>query len=314
MRVLITGAAGFVGSHLARRMLEDGHAAVLVDALIGNYDPRIKRRRIESLLSIHPAAQFVEADLLRLDPERLLEGVEVVLHLAGLPGVRTSWGKGFGDYVSNNVLATQRLLEAARRSGLLRFVYASSSSVYGEAERYPTPEDTLPRPVSPYGVTKLAAERLADAYRTTFGVPTISLRYFSVYGPDQRPDMAFHRFMRAILEERPIPVFGDGRQSRDFTYVSDVIEATVAAATLGGDVEDPINVGGGSVATINECIETLGRIVGRSVDVEHLDRQAGDARHTCADLTRARSALGYHPKVSLEEGLRAQWEWLSGLW
>ena len=311
IRSLVTGAAGFVGSHLAERLVAEGHEVVGVDSLSDYYDVAQKHANLAGL-QVEPRFQLVSADLLETDLPRLLNGVEFVFHQAGQPGVRASWGNSFELYVRGNVLATQALLEAVRTSSRLRrLVYASSSSVYGDADRLPVREDALPRPVSPYGVTKLAAEHLCGLY-AKLGVPTVSLRYFTVYGPRQRPDMAFHRFIRAMLDDREIEVNGDGQQTRDFTYVSDIVEANVAAALapvdrLAGRV---YNLGGGSRISVNEVLDLLRSVVGRPARVRHRPEPPGEARHTYADTSAARSVLGFVPRVELRDGLAAETSWL----
>jgi UDP-glucose 4-epimerase len=278
-----------------------------VDAFTPYYEPEAKRA---NLAPLRERAEFAltEADLREAPLAALVDGVDVVFHLAAQPGVRASWGASFADYAGHNVLATQRLLEACREAAPV-FVMASSSSVYGEAERHPTPEDLLPRPVSPYGVTKLAAEALLTAYTANFGIRGVALRYFTVYGPGQRPDMAFHRFIRAALTDGVIEVFGDGEQTRDVTFVDDAVDATVAAAH-GAGAPGPVNVGGGSQVALNEVLDAIERITGRAFRIERREAAPGDVRHTSADLTRARRLLGYEPKVDLEEGLRQEVEWL----
>jgi UDP-glucuronate 4-epimerase len=307
MRALVTGAAGFIGSRLATRLLDDGHQVHGVDAFTPYYDPSSKRANLEPLRD-RDGFSFDEIDLRDAPLEPLVE-VDVVFHLAAQPGVRASWGATFEEYVGHNVLATQRLLEACRAAAAPpRFVLASSSSVYGEAERHPTPEDLTPRPVSPYGVTKLAAEALLTAYAANFGVSGVALRYFTVYGPGQRPDMAFHKFIRAALTGEPIEVFGDGEQTRDVTFVDDAVDATIAAASA--DASGPINVGGGSQVALNEVLDAIERITGHSLRIERQEAAPGDVRHTSAKLDRARELLGYAPKVDLEHGLGAETEWL----
>ena len=303
---LVTGAAGFVGSHLAERLLADGRPVIGVDRLSDYYDPAVKAGRVEELRS-HPEFTFVEADLREVAAPALLEGVEVVYHLAGQPGVRPSWGQSFEIYANDNVMATQALLEAAKEASLARLVYASSSSVYGNAERFPTSEADRPQPLSPYGVTKLAAEHLCHLYAKSYGVPAVSLRYFSVYGPRQRPDMAFHRFIRAAAAGEPVRIFGDGRQTRDFTYVGDIVDATVAAGRL-GRVGEVYNVAGGSRVTVLEILDILGRVMGAPITPVHEEAARGDARDTSGDITKAARDLGYAPSVSLEAGLTAQVE------
>jgi UDP-glucose 4-epimerase len=308
MRALVTGAAGFVGSRLAARLLDEGHEVRALDALTPYYDPADKRANLDPLLT-RAGFEFSEADL-RDAPLEPLVDVDAVFHLAAQPGVRTSWGERFSDYAGHNVLATQRLLEACRAAARPpSFVMASSSSVYGEAERHPTPEDLLPRPVSPDGVTKLAAESLLTAYAANFGLNGVALRYFTVYGPAQRPDMAFHRFIRAALTDDGIEVFGDGEQTRDVTFVDDTVEATIAAASVVG-APGPINVGGGSQVALNEVLDAIERITGRELRIDRQEAAPGDVRHTSADLGRARRLLGYEPRVGLEDGLRQEVDWL----
>jgi UDP-glucose 4-epimerase len=301
---LVSGVAGFIGSHLAERLVADGTAVIGIDRLSDYYDPEIKRDNLREVAQ-HERFTFLEGDLAELASPALLDGVDVVYHLAGQPGVRPSWGRSFQTYIDDNVYASQVLLEAAKEVTLERFVYASSSSIYGNAERFPTREDDTPHPISPYGVTKLAAEHLCNLYWHAFGVPTVSLRYFSVYGPRQRPDMAFHRFIRAGLEGESLRVLGDGHQSRDFTYVGDVVQATRSAAERGvpGEV---YNVAGGSRTTVLEVIEILGRLLDVQLQVEHEEVARGDARDTRADTSKAAHDLDYSPAFALEAGLAAQ--------
>jgi UDP-glucuronate 4-epimerase len=303
---LVTGVAGFIGSHLSERLLERGEAVIGVDRLSDYYDPATKAANVARLRQ-HPGFTFVEADLVEVAEPALLEDVDHVYHLAGQPGVRPSWGRSFEIYANDNVMATQALLEAAKEATIERVVYASSSSVYGNAERFPTREEDRPQPLSPYGVTKLAAEHLCHLYAKSYGVPVCSLRYFSVYGPRQRPDMAFHRFIRAAMTGQPVGIFGDGLQSRDFTYVGDIVAATLAAAELGkpGEV---YNVAGGSRTTVLEVLRMLGRALDTDIDVRHEPAARGDARDTSGDTTKAARELGYAPSVTLEEGLAAQAE------
>ncbi|MFF8393330.1 NAD-dependent epimerase/dehydratase family protein [Streptomyces sp. NPDC016172] len=301
MRAVVTGAAGFIGSHLCEHLLSRGDEVVGVDAMTDFYAPARKRENLGPLLDRDGFA-FRRADLLRVPLGPVFADADAVYHLAGQPGVRGSWGPEFAVYVERNVLATQRVLEAARATGLRRLVYASSSSVYGDAAAYPTRETVRPAPVSPYGVTKLAAEHLCEAYRAAFGVPVASLRLFSVYGPGQRPDMAFSRLVATAISERPFLLYGDGEQSRDFTYVTDVVTAMreVALSSWSGVA----NVGGGCEVTMNEAIALL-RLLGTPVRVVRVPRQPGDARRTAADITRAREAFGYRPATGLRDGLAA---------
>jgi UDP-glucuronate 4-epimerase len=306
LTALVTGVAGFIGSHLAERLLVQGEAVRGVDRLSDYYDPALKRANIGDVLE-HDRFQLVEGSVTELELESLFDGVSVVYHLAAQPGVRASWGREFAIYLDDNVLATQRLLEAAGESSVDRFVFASSSSIYGDAQHFPTSESATPAPVSPYGVTKLAAEHLCELYFKGFGVPTVRLRYFTIFGPRQRPDMAFTRFIRSALADRAIEVFGDGRQERDFTYVEDAVEATLAAGSRGvpGAV---YNVAGGNHATVAGVIEILGSLLGSAPTVEHRPAVVGDARKTGADVSRAKAELSYAPRTSLEEGLARQLE------
>jgi UDP-glucuronate 4-epimerase len=303
---LVTGAAGFIGSHLTERLLGEGVEVRGVDRFSDYYDVSLKRANL-ALLESQPGFTFIDGDLNQLDLASLLDGVDVVFHLAAQPGVRASWGREFEIYLTDNLLATQRLLEASRQTELRRFVFASSSSIYGDAERFPTKESDTPAPVSPYGVTKLAAEHLARQYFRGFGVPTVALRYFTIFGPRQRPDMAFNRFIAAGLDDGSIAVFGDGLQERDFTYVGDAVEATVAAGDRGVP-GGAYNIAGGNSSTVAGVIEMLGDLLETKLTVDHQPAVIGDARKTGADTSSAREDLGYDPKVSLEEGLRRQIE------
>ncbi|HHX88104.1 MAG TPA: NAD-dependent epimerase/dehydratase family protein [Firmicutes bacterium] len=311
MLSLVTGVAGFIGSHLARRLLSEGCLVWGVDCFSDYYSRRIKERNIRSFID-HPHFTLLERDLLDC-PDQLLEGVDVVFHQAAQPGVRASWGKEFTIYTRHNILATQRLLEAARKYSLKRFVFASSSSVYGKAVSLPMEEESLPRPVSPYGVSKLAAEHLCSLYYRNFKVPTVSLRYFTVYGPGQRPDMAFHRFVRAAYQQEELTIFGIGEQTRDFTFIDDIVEANLAASRREEAVGNIYNIGGGSRISINGVISILNRLVGQSLKVKYLPVQAGDPPHTYADTSRARQDLGFSPQVTLEEGLKEQIQDLTAL-
>ena len=306
MRALVTGAAGFVGSHLAATLLDAGDEVVGVDALTDFY-PRERKLRNLGPLEGRGGWSFVEGDLLELDLPAMLRSTDTVFHLAGQPGVRPSWGRGFGVYTRENVLATQAVLEAAKDAALGRLVYASSSSVYGNAESYPTAETARPQPVSPYGVTKLAAEHLCELYRSNFGVPTASLRLFTVYGPRQRPDMAFARLVEAATGAGRFELYGDGTQTRDFTYVGDVVRAMRDCAVSGWT--GVANIGGGSRVSMNEVIDTVQEVVG-AVDVRRTAAQAGDVRDTAADITVARDAFGYAPTTGIRDGLLAMRTWL----
>jgi UDP-glucuronate 4-epimerase len=307
-RALVTGCAGFIGSHLVESLLADGHEVLGVDCFNPNYDAADKWANLAAALD-HDGFTFLETDLAIADADALLADCTTVFHLAAEPGVRASWGTRFDRYVHNNVTATQRLLEASSAEPRRRVVYASSSSVYGDAEELPTHEDATPQPLSPYGVTKLAAEHLCQLYHAEQGVETVALRYFSVYGPRQRPDMAFRRFCEAAIARRRIELFGDGRQTRDFTFVADIVAATRAAATAGGIAGQVFNVGGGSRVSLNSTLERLSALAGRPLDVRRQAREDGDVLHTGADIARAREKLGYEPSTSLEDGLQAEFEW-----
>jgi UDP-glucuronate 4-epimerase len=297
MRYLVTGAAGFIGSQLLRTLLERGHDAVGWDAFTDYYDPALKEANARGL----PVSRVDLAE-----DELALDGLDGVFHLAGQPGV-ASFGGVFPVYVRQNVLASQRLFEVAAAANV-RLVLASSSSIYGDAAAYPTPEDTIPRPLAPYGITKLACEHLAGAYGSEFGLDVVTVRYFTIYGPRQRPDMAFTRMVSCLVEGRPFELFGDGSQSRSFTYVDDAVDATIAAmeGAAGGST---FNVGGGSEVSMLEAIEALGTIAGRRLEVVRFARREGDAARTAADTTRIREELGWAPRTPFEAGLEAQWRW-----
>ena len=306
-RVVVTGAAGFIGSHLCERLLSAGHEVVGIDSFSDYYERARKEQNLAGARA-HQNFTLEEADLVDGDLKRILHGATVVFHLAGQPGVRPSWGGHFDRYVHDNIVSTQRLLESLRDTPVERLVFASSSSVYGDAEMFPTKETALPRPVSPYGMTKLAAEHLTFVYMRNFGIPATSLRYFTVYGPRQRPDMAFWRFMEALVEEQEIEVFGDGEQTREFTYVSDAVDGTVKAASA-DVVGQIINLGGGSRVSVNRVLDTLEDISRIKVRRRQLPAAPGDPRHTGASINLAREKLGWEPRVSLREGLAKQWEW-----
>jgi UDP-glucose 4-epimerase len=287
---IVTGAAGFIGSALAERLLDRGDRVLGIDSITDFYSPEIKRANLRPLLE-RPGFELLERDLLEVDWPSALRDAATVFHQAAQAGVRSSWGADFDIYLERNVRATQVLLEAVKTRPGARVVFASSSSVYGETDALPMREDQLPRPQSPYGVTKLAAEHLCGLYWRNFGVPTVALRYFTVYGPRQRPDMAFHRFIKAGLRGEAISIYGDGEQTRDFTFVGDAVEANLLAAERGrpGAVE---------------------RVVGKPLRVERREAQKGDVRHTKADWARAREELGFKPAVGLEKGLTLEAEWI----
>ena len=310
MKAVVTGAAGFIGSHLTESLLADGRDVVGVDAFVDYYPRAVKDRNLAAARG-HRAFSLVEGSLQDLDLARVLDGATEVFHLAAQAGVRASWGQDFSVYTDNNVLATQRLLEAAVAARVPCLVYASSSSVYGDAASLPLREEAACRPVSPYGVTKLAAEHLANLYHSNLGVPVVSLRYFTVYGPRQRPDMAFHRFLKAARDGSGIRLYGDGSQTRDFTYVDDIVAATRAAAGSGrpGGV---YNVGGGERVTLADVIARIERVTGRRLEVTREGAQKGDMRDTFADTSAAGRDLGFRSTVALDEGLAREWEWIRG--
>ena len=311
--VVVTGAAGFIGSNLVDRLLADDHVVVGIDCFADYYDPRLKEENLRGALK-HPAFTLVRADLLTLledsgEARSALVGAECVYHLAAQAGVSSSWGRSFRTYTDSNVLATQAVLEACAAEGTPSVVYASSSSVYGDVTTMPLREDGPCRPISPYGVTKLAGEHLCRLYATGRGLHTVCLRFFTVFGPRQRPDMAFNLFMHALRDGREISVYGGGEQTRDFTFVDDIVAGIVAAhAAPSGSI---INLGGGHRVSLLEALETLADVTGITPRLVSAAAQTGDARDTWASLERARALLGYQPRTSLADGLAAQWEWLT---
>lgn len=315
MKALVTGAAGFIGSTLASALLASGDYSevVGVDSLTDYYSVARKRRNLSQ--SSLKELVFIEGDLMELDLASLLDGATHVYHLAGQPGVRASWGTEFRQYSRNNVDVTQKLLEASRAiSSLESFVYSSSSSVYGNALRYPTSELDLPAPESPYGVSKLAAEHLCNVYASNFGVPTVSLRYFTVYGPRQRPDMAFTRFLTAVRDGNAVSLFGDGEQVRDFTFVSDIVQANILAASAAVAPGTVLNISGGTSISVLDVLSVIRDVTGREVRIDYQPRVSGDVRQTGGDSTSAGVLVDWAPKINIFEGLSSQWEWLlSGL-
>ena len=307
---LVTGAAGFIGSHLVERLLANEVPVIGVDALTPAYDPALKRQNLEPLLS-NPNYTHFEHDL----ASRGLDGIpefDRVYHLAAQAGVRESWGSTFEIYTHHNIVATQVLFEELRKRPVDRVVFASSSSVYGDAEAYPTSETLVPRPISPYGVTKLAGEHLAYQYHRLFELPVIPLRFFTVYGPRQRPDMAFRRFLTAHLARQPLEIFGDGTQSRDFTFIDDCIDGILAAGER-GEPGEIYNLGSGKTHSILEVCRVLAEISGREPELHTGPAVPGDVVRTAADPAKAREALGFEPKRSLRDGLTSQWQWLQSL-
>ena len=309
MRALVTGAAGFIGSHLSAALLDSGASVTGIDSFTDYYSRDIKEVNLGTVKG-RPGFNFVEAALQDVDLTALLTGVTHVFHLAGQAGVRKSWGGDFDVYIRDNIQATQRLLEAVARTPIQKYVYSSSSSVYGNHVPLPMREDTYLQPLSPYGVTKLAGEHLGNLYCANHGVPAVSLRYFTVYGPRQRPDMAFQRFLTAARDGTPITMYGDGEQTRDFTFVADIVAANMAAAVQGrpGSV---YNIGGGSRVTLNHVLDLIRNVTGKTIEVRREPEQKGDMRHTYADTSAARRDLEFSPRVTLENGLDQQYRWLT---
>jgi UDP-glucose 4-epimerase len=305
-KVIVTGCAGFIGSHLCERLLKEGYEVIGIDAITDYYSPKLKYYNLE-ILKRYPKFKFFKMDLAK-DDLQLLPVPNVIFHLAAQPGVRESWGSNFEVYIERNLIATERLLERFKNYRRVKFIVSSSSSVYGNIAHGPLSEDYMPAPISPYGVTKLAMERLCYAYHINYDMPFIILRYFTVYGPRQRPDMAFHKFIASALQKRPIIIFGSGRQKRDFTYVDDVVEATVASLNLDAEFEI-INIGTGNPVTLLEVIKLIEKILGENVEITFHPRQAGDVDQTWADISKARRLIRYSPKTSLEQGLKRQIEW-----
>ena len=310
--LLVTGAAGFIGSALCERLLRDGHRVRGIDCFTDYYDPRIKRRNLQAALQ-HANFEFVDADLTRVDLLALLRGVACCFHLAAQAGVRASWGRDFEIYIRCNIEATQKLLEAARQVSLPRLVYSSSSSVYGNARQMPMSETARPQPVSPYGVTKLSAEQLCDLYHYNYGLSAVSLRYFTVYGPRQRPDMAFHRFIRAGLEGEPIEIYGDGEQTRDFTFVDDAVEANLCAWRY-PQPHGVFNVGGGATVSLRHVVGVIESALGRRLQARFLPKALGDVDRTHADTRHAASELGFRARVQVEAGIPQQVAWQQALY
>ena len=309
-RIVVTGAAGFIGSSLCDRLLAEGHTVVGIDSFEDYYARALKEQNLAGART-HPGFSLVEEDLVEADLAALLDGAACVYHLAAQAGVRASWGSSFEVYARNNVLATQRLLEACVGAGTPKVVYASSSSVYGDQDELPLGESMVPKPRSPYGVTKLAGEHLCLLYTANHGLDTTSLRFFTVYGPRQRPDMAFHKFIRAMLEGRPIVMYGDGSQTRDFTYIDDIV--TGLAAARGASPGAVLNIGGGHRVSLSEAIRVLGEVTGVHPEIDQRPVEAGDVRDTWADTTRIREQLAYAPLTILADGLRAELEWCRSL-
>jgi UDP-glucose 4-epimerase len=308
---VVTGVAGFIGSHLAERLIDEGHEVVGIDCFTDYYPRSIKESNVEYLLTL-PGFSFVEGNLLDLNLPDLLNGTQYIFHQAAQAGVRSSWGTEFEVYTTLNLVATQRLLEACKKLTFEKFIYASSSSVYGDSDDLPLREDSVLKPVSPYGVTKLAGEHLCTSYWKNFNIPTIALRYFTVYGPRQRPDMAFHKFMGALVHDKDIEIYGDGLQTRDFTFIADAVEGNLLAMKT-TQVGEVFNIGGGSRVTVNDVLDTLQKITLKNPRIVYQDVQKGDVKHTLAETRKARNTLGYSPQVDLKTGLAQQWEWFQTL-
>lgn len=308
MRVLVTGVSGFIGSSLSEKLLDEGFQVIGVDSFFDYYPRKIKENNLYDLLK-QPDFEFVESDILGIDWDKIISQVDGVFHQAALAGVRASWGQKFDQYVQNNILGTQRLLEACKNRRVEKFIYASSSSVYGDTDELPINESSTTNPVSPYGVSKLAAEHLASLYFKNYGVPAVSLRYFTVYGPRQRPDMAFHKFITAVINGDKIEVYGTGEQTRDFTFIDDVVQGNIQAFrnARAGEV---YNIGGGSRIKLIDTIRIIEEITGREANLVYTEPQRGDAKHTFSDVTKAKADFDYSPQVDVKSGLEKHYEWL----
>jgi len=306
-RVLVTGAAGFIGSNLCERLIADGYHVTAIDSFTDYYNPARKHRNLSDIIS-HKNFELIEEDINSCDIREIIGDSGAVFHLAAQAGVRMSWGKEFSVYVDSNILTTQKILEALKENKRTKLVYSSSSSVYGETDKLPMREDQRLKPVSPYGVTKLSGEHLCELYRINFGVNAVSLRYFTVYGPRQRPDMAFSRFIIAALTGGEIEIYGDGRQTRDFTFVSDAVEANMAAMLYDGK-ETIFNIGGGSRVSVLEVLEILKNRISNDFDISFLDRAKGDVLDTWADTSSAKRELGFSPRIDLKEGIEREIDW-----
>lgn len=313
MKILVTGAAGFIGSHLCEKLLEnDSNEVIGIDCFIGPTPCSLKKKNIEGLEK-NPRFQLINDNLLLINFVELLDNLDIIYHLAAIPGVRSSWGKDFDPYVTNNIIATQRLLEACKATNIKQFIYGSTSSVYGE-KIGKVSEDLVPEPLSPYGVTKLTGEHLCYVYKESYGVPVTILRFFTVYGPRQRPDMAFHRFIKQILDDAPITIFGDGMQTRDFTYIDDCVNGTAAVMGKYNLIGETINIGGKERTSVLDIISLLEQISGREIKKNFSKKLHGEPMHTWADISKAEKHLQYAPATSLKLGLTQEYDYLTGIY
>lgn len=306
---IVTGVAGFIGSHLAEKLIENKINVIGIDCFTDYYSKEIKIKNISNLVK-NKNFSLVEKDIIDFDLSNIIKKSQYLFHEAAQPGVRASWGRQFEVYVKNNIMTTQKILESAKKEKCLdKIILASSSSVYGNQEGAMNEDNTLTRPVSPYGATKLATENLGNIYAENFDLPIISLRYFTVYGPKQRPDMAFSKFFKSNINGNEIEIFGDGAQIRDFTYISDVIEANILA--MNSLCKTGIfNIGGGSVHSINEILDMIEKITGKENIIKNKAKQKGDVFRTEANIVKAKKILNYNPKVAIEKGLEKQHQWI----
>jgi len=313
MKILVTGAAGFIGSHLCEKLLENTNNQVIgIDSFIGPTPSTLKQHNLITLVK-NPHFTFINEHLLNCDLQKLLVGIDVVYHLAAIPGVRSSWGNDFYPYVENNIVVTQRLLEACKDLKLEKFIYASTSSIYGEKDGKVS-ENMVPRPLSPYGATKLTGEHLCHIYQESYGIPVVVLRYFTVYGPRQRPDMAFHRFIKQMILNEPITIFGDGKQTRDFTYINDCIEGTSAVISAKNVIGETINIGGKERSSVLDIISLLEQITNKKAKIEFSQKVKGEPRQTWADISKADNLLNYFPTTTLEKGLEKEFHYFQSIY
>ncbi|MFW6124448.1 MAG: NAD-dependent epimerase/dehydratase family protein [Acidobacteriota bacterium] len=312
MNCLVTGAAGFIGSHLCEKLIDLGFSVIGIDSFTDYYSKQLKEKNLASLFE-KKRFEFIGQDINQIDLEILIKKSDCIFHLAAQAGVRTSWGENFSIYTKNNIESTQKILEACKKNKIKKIVYASSSSVYGNTPDLPMKETSLLFPYSPYGVTKLAAENLCSLYHQNYGLPVVSLRYFTVYGPRQRPDMAFHKFLKSIGENKTIEIYGTGEQTRDFTYIDDIAKANISAAEKGKPGEI-YNLGGGIQHKLSDIFPLLQKICGKKVKIKKVNRQKGDVQHTYADISKAKKDLQYNPQIKLQEGLEREWDWIQDIY